>query len=298
MPTMIAVMLVWGWADPSKVLSARSLSPESVLSESVLSELSDSSPVAAVMPIEDEDQAPVTAQGDPLLLKVRIGTELWLALIGGGIAEGVGDASKPASCSWCTPPPFDSWGRSHLVWSAGRQVANAMSWATGYGVPGVLVFLANRTPLPAAQDPDGTLTAMKRGQDLALVAEAWAVNDGINQVVKHDIARLRPDGSDNLSFYSGHTSDAFAMVMALYTTHRLRHDQDAHHVLLVGLPFAAMTGYLRIAADKHYASDVLVGAAAGSAVGCFIPALHNTRFASIRPWITKQSRGIVIDVRQ
>jgi hypothetical protein len=52
----------------------------------------------------------------------------------------------------------------------------------GYGVPGVLVFLANRMPLPAAQDPDGPLTIMKWGQELALVAEAWAVNDGIRQV--------------------------------------------------------------------------------------------------------------------
>jgi membrane-associated phospholipid phosphatase len=250
------------------------------------------------MPSEDEGQAPVTVEGDPLLLKVRTGTEFWLALIGGGIAEGVANASKPASCSWCTPPPFDSWVRSHLVWSAGRQVANAASWVTGYGVPGMLVFLANRTPLPAAQDPDGTLTTMKRAQDLALVSEAWAVNDGINQVVRHDVARLRPDRSDNGSFYSGHTSDAFAMVMALYTTHRLRHDQDAHHVLVVGLPFAAITGYLRIAADKHYASDVLVGAAAGSAVGFIIPTLHHRRFPAIRPSIAKRSRGIMIDVYQ
>jgi hypothetical protein len=104
----------------------------------------------------------------------------------------------------------------------GWPAANAVSWVTGYGVPGVMVFLANRTPLPAAQDPDGTLTAMKRGQDLALVAEAWAVNDGINQVVKHDVARLRPDGSDNVSFYSGHTSDAVAMFSVSYPTLRPR----------------------------------------------------------------------------
>ena len=97
------------------------------------------------------------------------------------------------------------------------------------------------------------------------------------------MARLRPDGSDNESFYSGHTSDAFAMVIALYTTHRLRHDEDANHWLFVGLPFAALTGYLRIAADKHYASDVLAGAAAGSVVGWVIPELHKRRFPAIRP---------------
>jgi membrane-associated phospholipid phosphatase len=293
MRKMIAAMLVWGCAGTSKALSAQPLNAENLLSQ-----LSDSSLVAAAGPIEDEGQAHVTIQGDPRLLNVRIGPELWLGLIGGAIAEGVGDASRPASCSWCTPTAFDSSVRSHLVWSAGRPVANAVSWATGYGVPGVLVFLANRTPLLAAQDPNGTLTNMKRGQDLALVAEAWAVNDGINQVVRHDVARLRPDGSDSVSFYSGHTSDAFALVMALYTTHRLRHDEDANHLLLVGLPFATITGYLRIAADKHYASDVLVGAAAGSVVGFVIPALHKRNFPAIRPSITKHSRGILIDVRK
>jgi membrane-associated phospholipid phosphatase len=39
----------------------------------------------------------------------------------------------------------------------------------------------------------------------------------------------------------------------------------------VGLVSAAAVGYLRIAADQHYFTDVLVGAAAGSAIGFAIP---------------------------
>jgi membrane-associated phospholipid phosphatase len=34
---------------------------------------------------------------------------------------------------------------------------------------------------------------------------------------------------------------------------------------------AALTGYLRIAADKHYFTDVLVGAIVGSAIGVAVP---------------------------
>ena len=39
----------------------------------------------------------------------------------------------------------------------------------------------------------------------------------------------------------------------------------------VGLAGAATVGYLRIAADQHYFTDVLVGAAAGSAIGFAVP---------------------------
>ena len=41
-----------------------------------------------------------------------------------------------------------------------------------------------------------------------------------------------------------------------------------------GLTLATLTGYLREAADKHYLSDVLTGAAVGAAVGWAIPYLH------------------------
>jgi hypothetical protein len=44
------------------------------------------------------------------------------------------------------------------------------------------------------------------------------------------------------------------------------------------LSLAAATGYLRIAADSHYFSDVLVGAAVGTAVGLLVPhLLHKER---------------------
>lgn len=40
-----------------------------------------------------------------------------------------------------------------------------------------------------------------------------------------------------------------------------------------GLTLAAVTGYLRIAADKHYFSDVLVGAVVGAGAGLLVPQL-------------------------
>jgi membrane-associated phospholipid phosphatase len=53
----------------------------------------------------------------------------------------------------------------------------------------------------------------------------------------------------------------------------LRGEQNAWAVWATGVPLAVATGYLRIAADKHYASDVLVGATFGALFGAGVPLL-------------------------
>ena len=45
----------------------------------------------------------------------------------------------------------------------------------------------------------------------------------------------------------------------------------------VGVPLAALTAYLRIAADRHYLTDVLVGMAVGSGLGIGVPLLLHPR---------------------
>ena len=49
------------------------------------------------------------------------------------------------------------------------------------------------------------------------------------------------------------------------------------HRQLLNFTLAASTAYLRIAADKHYFSDVLVGSAFGMASGIAVPLMwrHN-----------------------
>ncbi|MDI9320134.1 MAG: phosphatase PAP2 family protein [Phycisphaerales bacterium] len=69
----------------------------------------------------------------------------------------------------------------------------------------------------------------------------------------------RPDGSDIYSFPSGHTAQAF--MAATFLSQEYKHK-------IVWMPYAAYTlaasvGALRIANNKHYISDVLVGAGLG-----------------------------------
>ncbi len=55
---------------------------------------------------------------------------------------------------------------------------------------------------------------------------------------------------------------------------RRRGSPVAPLIYATGYAIAISTGYLRIAADKHYFTDVAVGAAVGTAVGFAVPALH------------------------
>ena len=81
----------------------------------------------------------------------------------------------------------------------------------------------------------------------------------------------RHPADNNVSFYSSHTSFAFSLAVSTGTVASMRRYRWAPAVWAAGLAGAAAVGYLRIAADQHYFTDVLAGAAAGSAVGFAVP---------------------------
>ena len=77
--------------------------------------------------------------------------------------------------------------------------------------------------------------------------------------VKHLTAETRPDGSDNLSFPSGHTATAFAAAEFLREEYR-----DVSPLYGIGGYAAAIaTGYLRMSNNKHWLADVVAGAGVG-----------------------------------
>jgi membrane-associated phospholipid phosphatase len=110
-----------------------------------------------------------------------------------------------------------------------------------------------------------------------------------NEIVKVTAGRERPfvralapaeraarpaTSDDNLSFYSGHSTFAFAAAAAIGETASRRGYRGARLVWAIGFAVAATTGYLRIAADRHYLTDVLTGAATGTAIGWAVPYLR------------------------
>ena len=86
---------------------------------------------------------------------------------------------------------------------------------------------------------------------------------GIVKTMKHTFKEERPDGSDQFSFPSGHTATAFTNAAVLFYEYK---DANIWYASS-GFLFAATTGFLRIANNKHYTSDVLAGAGIGIGVG-------------------------------
>ncbi|WP_199417169.1 phosphatase PAP2 family protein [Chitinophaga silvatica] len=76
---------------------------------------------------------------------------------------------------------------------------------------------------------------------------------------KHLIQEERPDGSNKLSFPSGHSATAFATAQFMFREYK----DDNFWLSLAGYPLAAFTGVYRIINDKHWVGDVVAGAGVG-----------------------------------
>jgi membrane-associated phospholipid phosphatase len=130
------------------------------------------------------------------------------------------------------------------------------------------------------------------GRRLLLYSEAVSASLFLNGLAKYLVQRPRPynyhpdqrvrdyaeaEGDDShLSFYSGHASTAFAAAVAGSYLFSLAPTDDRAKaaVWLFQLTLATATSGLRVRAGKHFYSDVVIGAVAGSATGLLVPALH------------------------
>lgn len=80
------------------------------------------------------------------------------------------------------------------------------------------------------------------------------------------------------SFFSGHTTTAFAMATFLSTVYSDYYPDSDWRPVLWGstLLLASIDGYLRYSSGSHFPTDILTGAIVGSAIGYFIPAMHRS----------------------
>ncbi|MEJ2505778.1 MAG: phosphatase PAP2 family protein [Ignavibacteriaceae bacterium] len=115
-----------------------------------------------------------------------------------------------------------------------------------------------------------------------MLAEALFLNGITTEVLKVVIGRSRPYGNDgnfDLDFFrfneednslpSGHTSTAFTIATVL--SQRI----DNTYATIALYSFAGLTAVQRIYADKHWFSDVVLGAALGTAVGIKVVKLNS-----------------------
>jgi membrane-associated phospholipid phosphatase len=127
------------------------------------------------------------------------------------------------------------------------------------------------------------------GAVVLMYAETILLSNGINQIVKGAVPRIRPfvynpdaplekktAANARKSFYSSHAANAFASAVFFATVFSDYFPSSKWKPYVWGgsLLAAAITGYLRIEAGMHFPTDVLVGAGAGAAIGLLIPRWH------------------------
>ncbi len=129
---------------------------------------------------------------------------------------------------------------------------------------------------------------------LVMLFEVEAVTRIVTSVAKATVRRTRPyahnvqltvdqrlakaedEGDVNLSFFSGHSSAAFAAAVyaSTYFQNVYPDSRWNTHMWIGTLAAATGTAFGRMKAGKHYLSDVMVGAAVGVGIALAIPRLH------------------------
>jgi membrane-associated phospholipid phosphatase len=253
------------WASRFGVALAVTLSATPSRGQTLMEAAQEAAPVGAPSP------APANPQAGPakkLFVDVAHDyrnffsreTAWWLGA-GGGAAVAVHPADQPLS-DWAQTSapsmPGAEWYGSELV-----QMPVAIAW-----------WIAG-----SAAGSDGQASAgrdLLRGQ---IAAVSWTY------AIKLTVNRTRPNGESH-SFPSGHASTSFTTAMVL----------QEHFGWKVGVPafaMAAYTGVERVAANQHWASDVVFGAALGMA-GARTVTLHvrKTR-VSMAPHTVPGGAGVI-----
>ena len=89
---------------------------------------------------------------------------------------------------------------------------------------------------------------------------AMITNGVITELMKRSFGRVRPNGGCCKSFPSGHTSHSF-------TVATIANELYGNEIGLAAYSLAALVATSRIHDNKHYLSDVIFGAALGTAIG-------------------------------
>jgi len=200
-----------------------------------------------------------------------------IAASGWIITESARNQLAPKECRWCQVNSFDNWGRDNLRFSD-TGPANIAVNITAYGLAPMAALGLDAI----AANYDKQISNF--WIDALMISESAALASFTSNIVKLSVGRQRPhahfgdgsnSGNDNMSFYSGHTTLAFSLAVSSGTVATLRGYELAPWIWGSGLAIAATTGYLSIAADRHYLTDVIAGAVFGSAFGFGIPYLFH-----------------------
>jgi membrane-associated phospholipid phosphatase len=195
----------------------------------------------------------------------------------------------PSTCNWCDGPrpgvnAVDQFFRDAFVRQE-TQAAGITSHAVSYVT----------APLLTAGLLWGSASDEGHGKnfwvDGLIVAESTITAVSISEVLKALLYRERPNvhatvddaqhaveaakPGANLSFPSGHTLAVMALTASAGTVAGMRRYRATPAIWICGTMLALAAGYLRMAADQHYFTDTLAGAAMGLGIGAGVPLLFH-----------------------
>ncbi len=229
------------------------------------------------------------ADGDGRRLVQRLPANLGRGIVGvfhrdsilplavGAVATGGASVLDRELRASINPHPGEGWGRA----------VGTASGAVWSGVLVASVFATGRI----SKDARFRATSYD-------LAEAALMNVVYFQSLKLIARRQRPNGANNQSFPSGHTSNAFALATITQT----------HYGWKAGAPaylLAGVVGASRLKQDMHYLSDVVAGATLGYIVGRTVarvnsqPPAGGSRPApafNVSPMVAGQTRGLQVSV--
>jgi membrane-associated phospholipid phosphatase len=209
-------------------------------------------------------------QVHPIIDGVTIGASLALAGTMYAFGNGLIDVRCP-----CDRNNVNSFDRFAIGFHS-----NAAAWVSDVTVGAALLA-------PVALDWFALGDLRIFAEDMTVYAEALSISGALNVVAKQLAGRPFPRtyaGDPKLvsstggyhSFYSGHTTLTFTALSVASVTIGERY---GYKVLpwLVTLVVGASVAIERVAAGWHFPTDVLTGAAVGTAIGIAVPVIHLRR---------------------
>jgi membrane-associated phospholipid phosphatase len=196
-----------------------------------------------------------------------------LPLFAGGVATGGASVLDQDMRDWINPEPGEGWGQT-------LETGGGPVWSSVFVVS---AFGAGRI----------SRNARFRAASYDLL-DAAVMNVVYFQTIKLAVQRQRPNGSNNQSFPSGHTSNAFALATVA----------ERHYGWKIGVPaylLAGAVGASRMKQDMHYFSDVVAGATLGYIVGRTVVRVNSRplangpvrgTFLNVAPILAPRTRGV------
>lgn len=244
----------------------------------------------------------VVSRRDAILLPAALG----VSLLGDAVAPEPRPLTR-AEVALLSPDDVNAFDRiAARSWSEGWATASDRSLAALLGAAVLVPF----APLAADGHWRDALTLG------VMVAEAALLVEGTTYLAKDLAGRERPwthntslsveerlalSAADPLdarrSFFSGHTSSAFALATFMSTVYTDVNGRTLASDILwaASLSTAALTAFARVKAGMHYPTDVVAGAAVGIAVGRLVPALHRVdRSPPVRVFAGPGRVGVII----